>query len=306
MRQSNEKYRKVSTAVTSQPSITMNFTLLLLAFFLNPLQISPGSPAEDVQHKLMHLLDFSLANPEILTPNAFFGINFADAITPQRVVKEKIQKVRKVFEEISRKNGWEVFDFAVDPTFWRKNSAKRREKLPAERLNVSEEVYENLLNIGSPDEEQSDECLRKLSRGKCSVSRKCWKVMSPNEEAFGYHQTHKLLFYMVLSRQRGCNFNPFNTQKIIRKLCTKILTEVLTIAHQGFPENFRDLAMEQIFLCSFEDFPDFLKPRWIAEISSWQDESGCFTLCESSRKCCSCSDHMTGVGAALLATFSSS
>lgn len=59
---------------------------------------------------------------------------------------------------------------------------------------------------------------------------------------------------------------------------------------------FKDLAMEQIFLCAFSGFGEFMNNAWIAQMISWQLKSGCFSY-DSER----CSRHMNGLGIASLA-----
>lgn len=60
----------------------------------------------------------------------------------------------------------------------------------------------------------------------------------------------------------------------------------------------KDLFMEQIFLCAFAGFVEFLDNEWIENVLSWQMESGCFSYNNVS-----CSSHMNGLGAASLALY---
>lgn len=180
--------------MTPRHPATMNPSTLMILLLLSSVKISFSLPAED---NLVTLLDYCLRNPKILTPNAFFGINFADALIsknssdPKRVIlKEKIQILRDQFKDFQRNSGIYVFDFVINPKFWRENLQFSKEKLDSQSLNVSLDAYNVLLDIGSPSEEESDECLREVSGKFCHVSRKCWEIMSSGI-AFGYHQTHK-------------------------------------------------------------------------------------------------------------------
>lgn len=56
--------------------------------------------------------------------------------------------------------------------------------------------------------------------------------------------------------------------------------------------------MEQIFLCSFVGFGEFLNNHWISEILEWQLKSGCFSFDQKE-----CSSHMNGLAAASLMYF---
>lgn len=93
---------------------------------------------------------------------------------------------------------------------------------------------------------------------------------------------------------RNNNF-PASAQNI----CTNIYEETEFIINEAkyIPE-LKDLIMEQIFLCSFLGFEEFLNKKWIAKILEWQMDSGCFSYDNVN-----CSSHMNGLGAANLAFF---
>lgn len=55
--------------------------------------------------------------------------------------------------------------------------------------------------------------------------------------------------------------------------------------------------MEQILLCNFAGFGEFLRNDWIREALGYQMRSGCFSYDKIN-----CSQHMNGLGIALLAT----
>lgn len=88
-----------------------------------------------------------------------------------------------------------------------------------------------------------------------------------------------------------------NFKTISRNICSQIYQEAnfIVTTTNAIPE-FKDLLMEQIFLCGFVGFSEFLNNEWIVQVISWQMESGCFSY--NNLKC---SSHMNGLGAATLA-----
>uniref|UniRef100_A0A182MYW9 ATP-dependent RNA helicase DHX36 n=1 Tax=Anopheles dirus TaxID=7168 RepID=A0A182MYW9_9DIPT len=145
------------------------------------------------------------------------------------------------------------------------------------------------------------------------LSRECSAAMSLRKRSYGYHLTHKLLFYLVLGRQRFANVDHRFVADGQRTLCEQVLREANLIAGFDYPDLFRDLFMEQVFLCAFSDaaLPDFTNPDWLAAIVGWQNGEGCFKyyadegdgVVGPNALTTHCSTHMTGVGAALLGLF---
>ncbi|KAL9707957.1 hypothetical protein quinque_011475 [Culex quinquefasciatus] len=193
--------------------------------------------------------------------------------------------------------------------------------------------YLRLLEVGAPSEEQSDMCLSELlvndsenefnaslpRAGKeppifkpLLLSQGCSAAMSMRKKSFGYHLTHKLLFYLILGKQRFSNIEEDYVANAKGRLCEQILRESRLIAELNFPEMFRDLFMEQVFLCSYAGFVEFRNQSWISEVVGWQNANGCFKYYyqdgveqydgDSAIRAV-CSTHMSGVGAALLGLF---
>ena len=74
---------------------------------------------------------------------------------------------------------------------------------------------------------------------------------------------------------------------------------------------FRDLFMEQVFLCAYIGFNEFVENQiWMAKIGSWQNKKGCYKYFDDEITVGKdsfeeiCSSHMTGLGAAVLGLFS--
>ncbi|XP_053665686.1 uncharacterized protein LOC128714831 [Anopheles marshallii] len=214
-----------------------------------------------------------------------------------------------------------------------RRSRRRRSQLLGDDPQTLMESYLEAIDAGGPSELQSDECLSELlvnesenefnttasptSSGPAAkrliLSRECSAAMSLRKRSYGYHLTHKLLFYIVLGRQRFANVDRSFVADGQRTLCEAILRESGLIAGFDYPDLFRDLFMEQVFLCAFSDAPltEFTNPAWLAAIVSWQNGEGCFKyygdegdgVIGPNALTTHCSTHMTGVGAALLGLF---
>ncbi|XP_055638234.1 uncharacterized protein LOC129776551 [Toxorhynchites rutilus septentrionalis] len=190
------------------------------------------------------------------------------------------------------------------------------------------------LDVGAPTRLQSDECLSELlvkdsenelnstayspslhavDSGRTNplfLSRECSAAMSIRNKSYGYHLTHKLLFYLILDKLRFSNIEQGFVSAAKDKLCNQILHESRLIVELRYPEVFRDLFMEQVFLCAYAGFTEFRNQTWLGTIVGWQNSNGCLNdghdsgLLEMNTLTAQCSTHMTGLGAALLGLFS--
>uniref|UniRef100_A0A182W6T2 RNA helicase n=1 Tax=Anopheles minimus TaxID=112268 RepID=A0A182W6T2_9DIPT len=222
----------------------------------------------------------------------------------------------------------------AEPDRVRSRRSRRRRSQPlTDDPQTMMESYLEAIDAGGPSELQSDECLSELlvnesenefnstanptnsgtSAKRLILSRECTGAMSLRKRSYGYHLTHKLLFYIVLGRQRFANVDRSFVADGQRTLCEQILRESELIAGFDYPDLFRDLFMEQVFLCAYSDgpLPEFTNPSWLAAIVSWQNGEGCFKYYADEGDgaigpralTTHCSTHMTGVGAALLGLF---
>ncbi|XP_058056527.1 uncharacterized protein LOC131207909 [Anopheles bellator] len=227
----------------------------------------------------------------------------------------------------------------LDVVHWKRR--RRRRSQPAlGDPKVMMKTYLQAIDVGGPSEQQSDECLSELlvseseneynassssenfknssspggpPRKRLIMSRECSAAMSLRKRSYGYHLTHKLLFYIVLGRQGFANVGRRFVVDAQRRLCEAILRESELIAGFDFPELFRDLFMEQMFLCAYSQaaLPEFADPAWLATTVGWQNGEGCFKFYGDdgdgvegpNALTTHCSTHMTGVGAALMALF---
>lgn len=201
---------------------------------------------------------------------------------------------------------------AVTSNIWKSDGFKiHPKKLLAKTYQInSMEHYLSFVDDGPPNEEESDICLSEVLNSNCVISSKCWNLMSLAEKSFGYHLTHKLLYFTFLSTNCS-SVAPLgqSVSQIITNLCSEIFVESKFISDLKFPHLLRDLFMEQVLFCSYNGFSEFIREDWLAEIISWQGSTGCFKYSSSNLTIemddgqYNCSDHMTGIGVALFSVF---
>lgn len=201
---------------------------------------------------------------------------------------------------------------AATSNIWKKDLFKiHANKLTPETYQINSlEHYLSFVDEGPPSEEESDICLSEVLNSNCVISSKCWSLMSLDEKSYGYHLTHKLLYFTFLSTNCS-SITPIeqSVSEIIANLCSEILIETKFIAEFKFPNLLKDLFMEQVLFCSFNGFSEFIREDWLAKIISWQESSGCFKYSSSNLTSAmvedqyNCTDHMTGIGVALFGVF---
>ncbi|XP_050506332.1 UPF0764 protein C16orf89 homolog [Diabrotica virgifera virgifera] len=160
-------------------------------------------------------------------------------------------------------------------------------------------------------------CLREIleltTGDTCYVSTICKDMMTNTSRMdTGYLLTHRLL-YIQIKRLEGCIVpeDPVPIKEYTRLFCSYILKEAKTNEYLKFP--YHDIFMEQVLLCGMEGFAEFLNKPWLETIIKWQNPQGCFESVskefQNIQKRSShlvdfgCSDHSTGLGAAVLALF---
>lgn len=200
---------------------------------------------------------------------------------------------------------------AATSNIWKKNVFKiHPNKLVPKNYQInSMDHYLSFVDKGHPNEEDSDICLSEVLNSNCVVSSKCWNLMSLDEKSYGYHLTHKLLYFTFLSTNCS-SVAPIgqSVSEILTNLCSEILIETNFISKISFPHLLRDLFMEQVLFCTLNGFSEFIREDWLAEIISWQSSSGCLkysstNLTTEMTEEYNCTDHMTGIGVAVFAVF---
>ncbi|KAL4712316.1 hypothetical protein ACJJTC_004078 [Scirpophaga incertulas] len=62
----------------------------------------------------------------------------------------------------------------------------------------------------------------------------------------------------------------------IYKLCIQIYKETKSLESWDHPAGTKTLFMQQIFYCASQGYGEFIKPRWMNKIMSWQEPKGCY------------------------------
>uniref|UniRef100_A0A182JIW5 Uncharacterized protein n=1 Tax=Anopheles atroparvus TaxID=41427 RepID=A0A182JIW5_ANOAO len=252
--------------------------------------------------RLDRLVNVCVANYEDLTTDLLLGIAIANAQL-RSILKQPLREPQRQFVESLAKK-CDFVESRIESTFNFPSGANAVDECLSELLVMESENEYNATGTSGNGKNQK----------RLTLSRECSAAMSLRKRSYGYHLTHKLLFYIVLARQRFANVDRSFVSAGQRKLCEQILREADLIAGFDFPDLFRDLFMEQVFLCAFShhsELPEFTNPAWLAAIVGWQNGEGCFKyyadegdgVVGPNALTTHCSTHMTGVGAALLGLF---
>ncbi|KAF5277225.1 hypothetical protein FQR65_LT03931 [Abscondita terminalis] len=178
------------------------------------------------------------------------------------------------------------------------------------------QYLESLANMHF-SEELSDDCLSEVIQGSvldkrlCKVSSPCVEFVDSNIVLPGYGITHQLLLVQSI-RALKCDWNLAWIQKRIENFCSRIYRESTKIQNCGYIPALDDLFMEEVVLCGFEGFAEFLSREWMEHILRVKSSYGCygtftsasvFEKREANLIKHNCIDHTTGLGAAALSLF---
>ncbi|CAG9773837.1 unnamed protein product [Ceutorhynchus assimilis] len=167
-------------------------------------------------------------------------------------------------------------------------------------------------------ENYSDHCIFEIVNAtnqkdyrQCPVSRSCWDTFYKNAKGNGYFLTHKLLILQI-AKARKCIINAYYYKKQVTEICTFIKYDATY--YTGSQDEKFDLFLEQILLCGYEGFTDFIRNDWLFRILKSQRDSGCFKdkLLDKNKSRIKrdavlfedgCSDHTTTLGAGVLGLY---
>ncbi|CAH2037587.1 unnamed protein product, partial [Iphiclides podalirius] len=111
------------------------------------------------------------------------------------------------------------------------------------------------------------------SEGTCELTPECQaQVMKGSGLAF--QQTSRLRA-AILSRLFDC-MEGVDISAHIYKLCIQIYKETKSLEAWNHPPGTRTLFMQQILYCATQGYGEFIKPRWMNKILSWQEPKGCY------------------------------
>ncbi|KAJ8935098.1 hypothetical protein NQ314_012994 [Rhamnusium bicolor] len=214
-----------------------------------------------------------------------------------------------------------VTKYMLDYNIWERNIKYRYNQLdkfsrtPDLRILADIFLHQNF-NNGPPS---TDFCLQDivnlttvLDSNKCFINNYCWnKYYVYDKQASGYTLTHKLLL-LQLAKARKCIINKHQYEVRIKQLCSLIFAEVFNGDYFDVIDDMFDLFLEEIILCGYEGYADFLKNKWLFYILKTQRPTGCFpAILKDNLKTRikrntniledGCADHTTGLGVAVLA-----
>ncbi|CAH1109358.1 unnamed protein product [Psylliodes chrysocephalus] len=163
--------------------------------------------------------------------------------------------------------------------------------------------FEDLLNISSL-----------LLSKTCLVNGKCLDIYNRNDDSsFGYITTHKLLLLQV-AKHRNCLMDNNIYERNVKRLCSQIYSDVFHEDYYDELDGLFDLFVEQVALCGYEGYTDFLSNKWLLYILKSQRSTGCFAgnltddLKTKIKRTSNifedgCADHTTGIALTVLSLY---
>ncbi|CAK1547168.1 unnamed protein product [Leptosia nina] len=150
------------------------------------------------------------------------------------------------------------------------------------RFNFEQYVQEARTKM--PSRKAADACTMQLlisametqttqSDGACELTPECQTQLMQGS-ALAFQQTSRVRA-MMLSRIFDC-MEGVDISANIYKLCIQIYKETKSLEAWDHPPGTRTLFMQQILYCASQGYGEFIKPRWMNKIMSWQEPRGCF------------------------------
>ncbi|XP_066253359.1 UPF0764 protein C16orf89 homolog [Euwallacea similis] len=291
------------------------------------------------RHGLQISLDYIEDHLNEISVDCVLGVNFARGLlyssfnngshVMDRRTQELLKKINRILEN-------SIYLFKTDPengNDWKfKNLIEHN--LWNTAIDYKEDSFKNFWNnpktlLDDKDEwkgfppsfhlKDSDNCLQEIINSTamdqefntpCMVTTPCWTMFLQDGKGHGYFLTHKLLI-LETAKARKCLLDKQLYDLMILDICSTIMTEISQNYHQNFNEYF-DLFLEQVLLCGYAGFTDFIQSDWLYRISKSQRLTGCFvdTLTDKLKSRIKrdfryfndgCNDHTTGLGAAVFA-----
>ncbi|XP_071962248.1 UPF0764 protein C16orf89-like isoform X2 [Antedon mediterranea] len=145
-------------------------------------------------------------------------------------------------------------------------------------------------------EDLSDKCVSNLLGSEmfepCTFTNECWHFLTMPDTS-GYTTTHQALFLLIAEKancmykiaDKAAEVGLYSIDRLYERICTLIYHEAKQLAEMDtFPDDDKDLFMEQIAICGHAGFYQFLNPKWLQLVLSWQSESGCYKINDESEE----------------------
>ncbi|XP_061377140.1 uncharacterized protein LOC116773957 [Danaus plexippus] len=146
------------------------------------------------------------------------------------------------------------------------------------------EQYVQEAKTKMPTRKAADACMMQLlisamesqttqSDGACELAPEC-QAQIIQGSGLAFQQTSRVRAIM-LARFFDC-MDGVDLSALIYKLCIQIYKETKSLETWDHPAGTRTLFMQQIFICASQGYGEFIKPRWMNKVISWQEPKGCY------------------------------
>ncbi|CAH0397906.1 unnamed protein product [Chilo suppressalis] len=150
------------------------------------------------------------------------------------------------------------------------------------RFNFEQYVQEARTKM--PTRKAADACTMQLlisameiqttqNEGTCEMTPEC-NTQLMQGSGLAFQQTSRVRA-AVLAKLFDC-MEGTDLSAHIYKLCIQIYKETKSLESWDHPAGTRTLFMQQIFFCASQGYGEFIKPRWMNKIISWQEPKGCY------------------------------
>ncbi|CAH2236799.1 jg8558 [Pararge aegeria aegeria] len=149
------------------------------------------------------------------------------------------------------------------------------------RFNFEQYVQETRTKM--PTRKAADACMMQLlisametqnqADGSCEMTSECQAQLMQGS-GLGFQQTSRVRG-IVLARLFDC-MEGVDLSAQIYKLCIQVYKETKSLEAWDHPAGTRTLFMQQILYCASQGYGEFIKPRWMNKIVSWQEPKGCY------------------------------
>ncbi|XP_053608018.1 uncharacterized protein LOC128673889 [Plodia interpunctella] len=146
------------------------------------------------------------------------------------------------------------------------------------------EQYVQEARTKMPSRKASDACTMQMlisametqttqSEGECELTPEC-RMQVLQGSGLAFQQTSRVRT-AVLAKLFDC-MEGVDLSAQIYKLCIQIYKETKSLEAWDHPAGTRTLFMQQIWYCAAQGYGEFIKPRWMNKIMSWQEPKGCY------------------------------